>query len=128
MRVKLYKELRAVMSKHDITQAILARHLLVSTRTIAARLADEPGQAWTLPEMYATMELLNLPFDQLHVYFPPGGIAVKPEKAGSRSTRKAYSEPQVFYGEDGAPAMVMCNGRLFAAANGLQDGFMMMGE
>lgn len=75
---KRYKKLRGAMAEHDITQEILARHLLIGRRTMSAKFtATSP---WNISEMYAAMDLMNLPHDQMHIYFPPGGIS--PEKGG----------------------------------------------
>ena len=70
---KLYKKLRGALIEHDMTMQDLARCLLVSHRTIAARFSTE--QPWTVDEMYSTMDLLGLPHDQLHIYFPADGVS-----------------------------------------------------
>lgn len=32
-------------------------------------------EPWALDECYQILDLLHIPYDQLHIYFPPGGVS-----------------------------------------------------
>lgn len=68
-----FKALRLALMDADIQQGYLARQLRVSVSTITARMNG--NRPWTLDEMYLVMDLLRLPYAQLHVYFPKNGKA-----------------------------------------------------
>lgn len=68
-----FKALRVALMDADIQQGYLARQFRVSTNTITARMNGH--KPWTLDEMYRVMDLLRLPYAQLHVYFPKDGKA-----------------------------------------------------
>lgn len=71
-----YMKLRAAMAEYGYTQSDLARVLLLSARSVSSRFtANEP---WHIDEMYKLMNLLRLPHDELHLYFPQEG---KPTQA-----------------------------------------------
>lgn len=59
-------------------QEDMAKRLLLKPLSISQRFTCRVS--WNLTEMYEVLDWLNLPHDQLHIYFPPGGIA--PEKGG----------------------------------------------
>lgn len=68
-----YKELRKAMRSADVSNVYLAEKLGMAASSVSLRLNGHCP--WESDRMYAVMDLLHLPYDQLHIYFPPGGIA-----------------------------------------------------
>jgi hypothetical protein len=66
-----HKLLRDEMHRQEVTIALLARELNIGTST--ASLKMNAHNAWTSDEMWAVMEFLSLPPNQLHMYFPRNG-------------------------------------------------------
>lgn len=73
---KLYTALRGALVARDLQHTDLARLLLISEGSVSNRFRGL--HPWTVEEMYSIMDWLGLPHDQLHIYFPPNGIAVQP--------------------------------------------------
>lgn len=69
---KKFLELRAELVRNDMTLRELATALCLATSRITARMAASCD--WTLGEMWLVMEMLNLPPEDLHIYFPKGGM------------------------------------------------------
>lgn len=68
---KPYRELRKALRAADISNAYLAEKLGIAPSSVSLRLnAHHP---WEQDRMYLIMDLLHLPHDQLHIYFPPKG-------------------------------------------------------
>lgn len=68
-----YKELRRAMRSADVSNVYLAEKLDMAASSVSLRLNGHCP--WESDRMYAVMDLLHLPYDQLHIYFPPGGVA-----------------------------------------------------
>lgn len=81
---KPFSNLRHAMDDNDIDQSYIARRILRNPRYVSERMcAYKP---FTLNEAYTIMKILNIPHDQLHVYFPPNG---QNEPGCSRGQRPA---------------------------------------
>ena len=64
-----YKKLRVRMMEYDMDLHQLARVILRSRTTASARLnGHEP---WNIDEIYAVCENLDIPYTEIHIYFPP---------------------------------------------------------
>lgn len=75
--MKKFKLLRDTLHSKEIRQQDLADHIaetLGGTCSLShiSNLINGRNQ-WDLDEMYATLELLNVEPEQLHVFFPKGG-------------------------------------------------------
>lgn len=68
-----HQKLRRMMAASDVDEEYLARRLLRSKSCISMRMTGK--YPWTLDECYQIMDLLAIPYDQMHEYFPKGGIA-----------------------------------------------------
>lgn len=68
---KPFQKLRARMVEYDLKQAELAKKLGVGARTISDRM--NAHMPWSADAMYRIMEMLEIPVDQMHVYFPKDG-------------------------------------------------------
>ena len=76
-----YAKLRARLTELGYDHAYFARSLRekykvdISTPTMSGRMTGK--RPWLITEMYAAMDLLKLPHDKLHEYFPKNGFAGK---------------------------------------------------
>lgn len=66
-----FSSLRKAMYVNDIQQQDLTRYLLLGVCAINQRFCGK--KPWRLNEMYIMMDLLHLPYDQMHVFFPRNG-------------------------------------------------------
>jgi transcriptional regulator with XRE-family HTH domain len=73
--IRKFRVLRVQMAAEGLTQADIARKLLVSLATISNKMRGI--YPWTLTEMYTLMDLLGWPYDRMHELFPKDGIAPK---------------------------------------------------
>lgn len=67
----LYATLRKELKHQDIDNRYLAKLLGRSVPCVSQRL--NARQSWTLDEAYALLKALSLPYEKLHVLFPPDG-------------------------------------------------------
>ena len=70
--IRVFRKLRGKFKEFDIDQAFLAKKLGVSVMTISHCMTGK--KQWTLEWMYDILDLINEPYDQLHIYFPRGGV------------------------------------------------------
>ena len=68
-----HTELRAELLRHGYDGKSLALVLGCTPMTISNRLCGKIP--WSSNEMYIIMDLLDLPYDKLNVYFPKNGIS-----------------------------------------------------
>ena len=73
--IRKFRVLRGQMAAEGLTQADVARKLLVSPDTISNKMRGI--YSWTQTEMYTLMDILNWPYDRMHELFPKDGIAPK---------------------------------------------------
>jgi hypothetical protein len=66
-----HAKLRGAMIAADIDESYLARKLLRGTTYISQRMVGK--KPWAMDEVYTIMDLLQIPYDQMAVYFPPRG-------------------------------------------------------
>ena len=78
---KTYKALRKVMAIHDMNSADIGRRLMLTQQSISNRMTGR--SPWRIDEMYSLMELFGLPYDQLHIIFPPNGVATNIDGRGN---------------------------------------------
>ena len=67
-----YAALRGELMKNDIDQAYLCELLGRSQTYLTQRFTGR--RSWEQDEMYFLLDLLLIPHDQLHLYFPKGGV------------------------------------------------------
>ena len=70
---KRHANLRGALVAADITEKYLARKLLRGVTYVSHRMSGK--EPWALDECYQILDLLHIPHDQLHIYFPPGGVS-----------------------------------------------------
>ena len=68
----MFRKLRGALKEYDIDQTYLADKLNVCAMSISRKMTGRTP--WTLPEMYAVLDLINVPCERLHEYFPRGGL------------------------------------------------------
>ena len=78
---KPFSALRAVMTEYGYEQIEIAHALGKGITYVNQRFCCTYGKQWELSDMYGIMKFLRLPFDQLHIYFPPDGVT--PQKKAS---------------------------------------------
>lgn len=78
MKVRRYEVLKREFNAKDIDYRYLSGKIGRSTAYISTRMQGK--SPWNQNDMYAIMELLNMPPNQLHIVFPKDGITVKEEK------------------------------------------------
>jgi hypothetical protein len=66
-----HAKLRGAMVAADMDEEYLARKLLRGRTYVSQRMMGK--KPWAMDEVYAIMDLLRLPHDQLAAYFPPKG-------------------------------------------------------
>ena len=71
--MKLYSELRGLMTAHDCTQEQLARAADIPFGTLKVRFSGR--SPFRLDEAYRLLDFFRVPHNQLHLIFPPGGKA-----------------------------------------------------
>ena len=69
---KKFVKLRAALVEAEVTFQDLSEYLCLSNGRITARMAA--ALPWGLDEMYRILEWLDLPIEQMHLYFPKGGV------------------------------------------------------
>lgn len=74
IRKKKYKKLRAVLAALDMTLSDLGEVIGRSESYIARRMSGE--LEWGVDEAYLILDKLELPADELAVYFPAAGVDV----------------------------------------------------
>ncbi|MCM1328402.1 MAG: DUF739 family protein [Ruminococcus sp.] len=79
--MKPYAKLRGKMAEMDINSIALANYLGKSTAYISAHMTHK--YAWDIDEIYAILELLKVPQEDIVEYFPPNGGL--PQKSRTRS-------------------------------------------
>lgn len=70
---KTFLKLRALLTEYDMTFEELGHRIGRSYPHISNSFRGT--RSWDLWEMYAIMDLFNIPYDQLNQYFPKDGIA-----------------------------------------------------
>lgn len=68
-----HTEIRAQMVRHGMTGEDLGQKLGISGPTVSTKLCGK--SPWNIDEMYYIMDLFNIPYDELHKYFPKNGIS-----------------------------------------------------
>lgn len=65
---KSFKLLKIELAKADIEQRYLCELMERSQSYITQRMTGR--QPWTMIDQYFLMDLLHIPYDQMHIYFP----------------------------------------------------------
>ncbi|MEG0941619.1 MAG: hypothetical protein RSE64_06945 [Oscillospiraceae bacterium] len=68
----MFRKLRGKFWELDIDQKYLAQKFDCSVMTISHCMTGK--KQWTLDWMYAILDLIDEPYDQLPTYFPKGGV------------------------------------------------------
>ena len=66
-------KIRGLLAEHGMTIAELAYQLGKSKPHINHCLVGK--SQWRLDEMYGILDYFEIPYDQMHIYFPKGGKA-----------------------------------------------------
>ena len=69
----MYRYLSGRLKQLVITQGDLARKFNLSQASISHRFSGKVS--WTVDEMYQLMDICQAADEELHVYFPRGGIS-----------------------------------------------------
>ena len=69
----MYRYLSGKLRQLDIRHKDLANILDMSAASVSHRFVGRIP--WSIEEMYQIMDLIKAPYDQLHIYFPKGGIS-----------------------------------------------------
>ena len=72
-KVKRYKKLKGIMFANDVTWEELAGRIGRS-RTYASTRATGK-MPFDMDDVYNICDFLNIPYEEIHIYFPPGGVA-----------------------------------------------------
>lgn len=72
MSKRLYRKLWGLMAENGDTQRDVARVLLVSPQSVCDRMCGR--QMWKLDEMYLLLDRYRVPYSEMHIVFPKGGI------------------------------------------------------
>lgn len=67
----MFLKLRGRMKELGMEQEYLAKKLGICIASLSRRLNGH--KQWLMSEMYAAMDILLLPHESLHEYFPKGG-------------------------------------------------------
>lgn len=67
-----HSELRAEMMRRGYDGNRLSNAIGITPVTLSSRLCGK--SPWSIKEMYAILDLLNLDYDQMHKYFPKNGV------------------------------------------------------
>ena len=70
---KKYLKLRGRIAECGLSHGDVARALNLSDSALSARLAAR--QPWQLDSVYLICRELNIPFEEIYMFFPPGGVA-----------------------------------------------------
>lgn len=65
---KKYIRLKATMIEHEVDERYLNKKLNRGARYISAKLNDKTS--WKLDEIYTICDILHIPYDEIHLYFP----------------------------------------------------------
>lgn len=65
---KKYIRLKAAMIEHDVDERYLNRKLNRGPSYISAKLNDKTS--WKLDDIYQICDILHIPYDEIHLYFP----------------------------------------------------------
>lgn len=69
--MKPFAKLRGRMAEMEINAAAMANFLGRNSTYVSSRMTHK--YAWNIDEIYAILELLEIPKEQLTEYFPPNG-------------------------------------------------------
>ena len=66
--MKPFTEIRSLLTRYDMTQEQLARRLGIGETGMSQRMQGK--HVWTSGEMYAVMDIFEIPHERLHEIFP----------------------------------------------------------
>ena len=69
---KLFKRLWGLMAENGDTQKDVGDVLLISAQSVCDRMRAR--QPWKLDEMYLLLDRYHVPYSEMHIVFPKGGI------------------------------------------------------
>ena len=70
----LYPELRAQMARMGYNSKELGEMIGAGPSGVSRRLSAK--QDWFLEEVYAVCQALEIPLDEIYLYFPKGGVPI----------------------------------------------------
>jgi hypothetical protein len=75
-----FRKLKGLMFEMDIDQAYLCKHLGKSHTYVTPRMMGR--MPWSMDDAYTICDLLEIPYDQMPIYFPRGGKIIGEVKQG----------------------------------------------
>lgn len=91
----LFPRLRGRLTQLGMTQKYLAKELGIGFASLNHRMNGK--YPWNLDEAYKVCEILDIPKDEIYIYFPPNGV--EPEEAKPEKPRKPVLRiPRYSYG------------------------------
>ena len=69
VKFRTYPKLRGRMSEYGYTNRTLGAEIGITSGSFGNKLVCRAP--WTLPEVYAIMQALDLPITEIETYFPP---------------------------------------------------------
>ena len=87
---RLYSRLRSRIRERGWTCADIAEDLGITAQSFSNRMNNKTP--FDLAEIYKIMDLLEIPYNEMHLYFSKGGMWVeptKPQRMRIRFTREA---------------------------------------
>ena len=76
--MRKHRLLRGRMVAYDVDAKYMSDKIGIGKSTYDHSMAGY--RAWTLDEVYAIMDALNVPYDQMHLFFPKDGVGKPPER------------------------------------------------
>lgn len=67
-----FGKLRGLLKEYDLDQKDFARMLYISETALSRRMSGRGD--WLLSEIWQAMEILHIPANKMHEYFPKQGI------------------------------------------------------
>lgn len=71
--MRKHAKLRGALVAADITERQLAQKLLRGMTYVSHRMSGK--EPWALDECYKILDIIHAPHEQLHLFFPPGGVS-----------------------------------------------------
>lgn len=68
----MFRKLRGKLKEFDIDQSFLAEKLGICSMSVSHKFTGKAE--WQLGDMYAVLDLIHEPPEQLNAYFPRGGL------------------------------------------------------
>jgi len=68
----MYRKIRVRLLELGMEHRYLAKKLGMCPASLSGRMTGR--FAWTIDDMYKVMDIMRVPYEELHEYFPKGGV------------------------------------------------------